>query len=115
MAAMPRICSISAADLAFAIWSRSLAKMAADDVAALMRDDADHLVGRLGGHQRAGMDEHVVAVHHEGVEAAVVDDVDLDALRAEAGSVEDGLGVSADQRLCFGVADDARRPPPWSC
>jgi hypothetical protein len=81
--------------------------MAAHNMPALMRDNADHLIGRLGGHQRAGMHEHVVTVDHEGVEAAVVDDVDLNALRAEPGSVEDGLGISADQRLCFGVANNA--------
>ena len=54
--------------------------MAAGDVAALMGDDPDHLIGRLGLHQRAGMHEHVVPVDHEGVEGAIVDEVNADSL-----------------------------------
>ena len=56
--------------------------MTAGDMAALMRDHADDLIGCLGVHQRAGMDEHVVPVDDEGVEGAVVDDVDVDRLCA---------------------------------
>ena len=82
-------------------------EMAAGDMAAFMRDDADDLVRRVGLHQRAGMHEHVVPIHHEGVEGAVVDDMDLDILRAEAGGAEDGLGVVADERFGLRVADDA--------
>jgi len=52
------------------------------------------------------MHEHIVPVDDEGVEGAVVDEVDADSLRAEAGGVEDGLGVKADQRFGFGVADE---------
>ena len=44
----------------------------AGDVAGLVGDDADHLVGRLGLHERAGVDEHVEAVDHEGIEALVL-------------------------------------------
>ncbi|ODR97071.1 hypothetical protein AUC69_13245 [Methyloceanibacter superfactus] len=33
--------------------------------------------------------------------------MDLDVLRAEPGGAEDGLGVVADQRFGFRVADDA--------
>src|SRR4029079_12157685 len=66
-------------------------KMAAGDVPALMRNDADHLVRRLRFHECAGMHEHVVTVDHEGVETAVVDNVNIDALRAEAGGGEDRL------------------------
>ena len=83
-------------------------EMTAGDMAALMRDDADHLVWRLGLHQRAGMDEHIVPVDDEGVEAAVVDDVNFDGLRAQPGGVEDRLGVGSDQRLGLGIADHAR-------
>ena len=97
---------MSAADFACDNLRAEPGEMAAGDMAALMRDDADHLVRRLGVHQRAGMDEHIVPVDDEGVEAPVVDDVDLDALRAEAGGVEDRLGVSADQRFGLGVADE---------
>ena len=48
-------------------------QMAAGEVAGLVRQHADDLVRRLGIEQRAGVDEDVAAVHHEGVEAAVVD------------------------------------------
>ena len=107
-------------------------EMAAGDMTALMRDDADHLIGVLGLHQRAGMHEHIVAVDDEGVEVFVVDDVDADSLRAEACGGEDRLGVDPDQRFGLGVADEpggvgrgrrderggkpadeARAEPPW--
>ena len=107
MAARPRSWSISAADFAREIWLRSLRKMAAGDMAALVRDHADDLVGRLGVHQRAGMDEHIVPIDDEGVEGAVVDDVDVDALSAEARGVQDRLGIGADQRFRLGIADHA--------
>ena len=51
-----------------------LRQMSAGDVAGLVGDDADHLVGRVGLLQRAGMNEDVAAVEHEGVEALVPDD-----------------------------------------
>ena len=105
MAARPSNCSISAADLRARDLRAEPGEMAAGDMAALMRDDADHLIGRLGVHQRAGMNEHVMPVDDEGVEGAVVDEMDADALRAEAGGIEDRLGVYPDQRFGFGVAD----------
>ena len=105
MAARPSNCNISAADFARATCVLKPGEMAAGDMAALMRDDPDHLIGRLGLHQRAGMHEHVVAVDDEGVEGAIVDEVDADALRAEAGRAEDGLGVFPDQRFGLGIAD----------
>src|SRR6185436_11471128 len=57
---------------------------------------------------RAGMDEHIVPVDDEGIEGAVVDDVDIDGLRAEAGGLEDRLGIGPDQSLGLGVADETR-------
>ncbi len=105
MAASPSSCSISAADFARDELRAEPREMPADDVAAFMGDDADHLVWRLGLHQRAGMDEHIVPVDDEGVEAAVVDDVNFDGLRAQPRSVEDRLGVGADQSLGLGIAD----------
>ena len=81
--------------------------MAAGDMTAFVGDNPDHLIGRLGVHQRAGMDEHVMSIDDEGVEGAVVDEMDVDALRAQPSGVEDGLGVEADQRFRFGVADQS--------
>ena len=90
-------------------------KVTAGDMAALMGDDADHLIGRLGGHQRAGMHEHIVPVDDESVEVGVVDDVNVDRLRAETGRAEDRLGVSADQRFGFSIADEAGRVGRGRC
>ena len=67
---------------------------------------ADDLVRRLGIEQRAGVDEDVAAVHHEGVEAAVVDDDDLDVVLGEAGDAQDRPRIVAQQVLDLGVADD---------
>ena len=88
--------------------------MAAGDMAALVRDHADDLVGSLRIHQGAGMDEHVVPVDDEGVEGAVVDDVDVDRLSAQAGGVKDRLGIGLDQPFRLGIADHAARRPRWS-
>ena len=81
--------------------------MTAGDMAALMRNHADDLIGSLRIHQRAGMDEHVVPVDDEGVEGAVVDDVDVDRLSAQSGGVKDRLGIGLDQAFRLGIADHA--------
>ncbi len=82
-------------------------EMAAGDVAGFVRDHADHLVGRLGLGQQAGMDEDLHAVGDEGVDALVVDDVDLDREGIEAGRGEDRIGIGAQGRLDLGIADQA--------
>ena len=79
--------------------------VAAGDVAALVCDHADHLVGRLRLHQRAGVDEDVAAIEHEGVEGVILHDAYLDAPGAEAGRMEDGARVVVEQVLDLGVAD----------
>ena len=56
-----------------------LGQMAAGDMARLVRDDADHLVGRFRLLQGAGMHEDVAAVEHEGIEDVVLDDAHGDA------------------------------------
>ena len=71
----------------------------------LVRDHADHLIGCLRLHQRAGVDEDVAAIEHEGVEGVVLHDADLDAPRAEASRMEDGPRVVVEQVLNLGVAD----------
>ena len=73
--------------------------MTAGDVAGLVRQHADDLVRRLRFDQRAGIDENALGVHHEGVEAAVVDDHDPDVLLGEAGGAQDRLGVFAQKLL----------------
>ena len=46
-----------------------------------------------------------MSIDDEGVEAAVADDMDVDALRTEIGSVENRLGVGANECLGLRVAD----------
>ena len=72
-------------------------------------DHADHFVGRLRLHERAGVDEDVAPVEHEGVERLVLHDADLDAARAETRRAEDRLRVVGEQVLDLGVADQ-RQP-----
>jgi len=83
--------------------------MPSGDVSAFMRDDPDHLVRCRGAHDQPGMNEHIVAVDDEGVEGTVVDDVDLDALGAEACGIENRFGIVPQQRFGFRVADNSGR------
>jgi hypothetical protein len=80
--------------------------MATDNVAGLVGKHADDLIWRLCFHQRAGVDENVMRVHHESVERPLVDNDDVDVLIAEACHLEDRLGVVAQQLLDLGVAND---------
>lgn len=80
-------------------------EMAAGDVAGFVREDANDLVRRPQFHDRAGVHEDAPAVHHERVEAAIVDDGDLDVLLREPGAAQDRLGVVPQQLLGFGVAN----------
>jgi hypothetical protein len=77
----------------------------AGDVAGFVRDDTDHLVGRVGLHQRAGVYEDVLAIEHEGVEGIVLHNAHLDTPRAEPGRLEQRSGVVAEDVLNLTVAD----------
>ena len=81
--------------------------VAAGDVSGLVRQHADHLVRRVRLLQRAGVDEHVAAVEHEGIEGVGAHDPDRDALLAEPGDLEDRMGVVVEQLLDLGIADEA--------
>jgi hypothetical protein len=80
--------------------------MAAGDVSRLVGDDADHLVGGLGLHQRAGIDVDVTAVDDEGVETLVPDDAHRNVLRAQPRRLEDRARVVLEEILDLGVADE---------
>ena len=81
-------------------------QMAAGDVAAFVRHHADQLVGRLGAHDQAGIDEDALAARHEGVERVVLDDHDLDRVGIETGRLPDRHDHGADRVLDLGVADE---------
>jgi hypothetical protein len=83
--------------------------MPAGNVAGLMGEHADELVRRFRLHDRADMEEHVLAVDDEGVEALVGDDVDIHVLAGDSGRAEDRLRVIGDQVLDLAVADEACR------
>ncbi len=74
--------------------------------AGLVGDDADELVWRFGGDDRAGVDEHPLRVDDEGIEALVDDEEDLHVAGLDAGLLEDRRGVVLEQRLGLGVAGD---------
>ena len=80
--------------------------MAAGNVAAFVRQHADQLVGRLGPHDQAGIDEDPLAARHESVERVVLDDHDLDAVGIETGRLPDRNDHGADVVLDLGVADE---------
>ena len=82
-----------------------LRQVPADDVAGLVREHADQLIGCRRLHQRAGIDEDVARIHDEGVERLVVDDDDLNALIAQARDLEDRRYVFAQQLLDLGIAN----------
>ena len=83
-------------------------QMPAGHVAGFVRQHADDLVRHFRIDQRAGVDEDAPAIHHEGVERAIVDDGDLDVLLGEAGGAQNRLRVVAQQLLDLGVANDRK-------
>ncbi len=86
-------------------------QMAARDMAGFVSQHADHLVRRLGFDQRADVDENLLPVGDEGVEAAVADQNDLRGARIDPGRAEDRSGIVAHELLDLRIADDlhARR------
>ena len=83
-------------------------KMAAGDVARLMRQHADHLVRRLGLLQQPVSTKMRSGLPHEGVDGSVVDQIDMDRAGGETRHPEDVAGVNPQQPLDFGVADEGR-------
>ena len=81
-------------------------EIAMGEVAGLVRDDADQLVGRLGIDDRAGGHEHIGRGRDEGVEVVVRDKKDLHAADADARGLEDRLGIVLDEGFGLGVAGD---------
>jgi len=80
--------------------------MAAGDVSALMRNDADDFVRRFSLQQRACVYENVSAVDHESVEGVVADDANRDAAAAESCRGENRLRVVLQQCLDLGIANE---------
>ena len=81
-------------------------QMTAGDMADLVGDHADDLAGFLGGGQQAAAEEEIGAARDEGVDAAVVDDVEPDRAGAKARSLQQWRGIGANGILDLGVADE---------
>lgn len=86
-------------------------QMPAREVAGLVGDDADELVGVAGGQHGASVDHHAPAARHEGVEFAVLEDDYLGAARADAGRPEHRFRVVAQERFDLCVADGGLAGP----
>jgi hypothetical protein len=83
--------------------------MRAGDMAGLMRDDADQLVGHLGAQDQATVDEDRLAAGDERVELTVVDQVNPDIAGIEPGGPPNRAGHRLDVVLDLGVAQQPRR------
>ena len=59
-------------------------QMTSMDMAGFVRDHADQLVGRFGLHDRAQVDEDTLAIRHEGIEGAIIDEDDLAGIAADS-------------------------------
>ena len=81
-------------------------QMPAGDMAGLMGENADHLIRRLGLGQKPGMDEDALAAGDEGVDARIVDQIDVHRAGIETGRLEDRLGIEPHQAFDLGVADE---------
>ncbi|MNV19189.1 hypothetical protein D3C71_1100430 [compost metagenome] len=77
------------------------------DVAGLVGDHAQKLVGGLGLQDQAGVQAHDAPARGEGVQVIVVDQQDFDFGRVQSHGVEHRLGPFVDDALDLGVADQA--------
>ena len=84
-----------------------LHEMAARHMADFVGDNAHELARRIHRGDEAGMEEHLLAAGDEGVEIAVVDEMDLDRGRVDAGRAQQRVRIFAQHRFGFGIADDA--------
>ena len=71
-----------------------------------MGDDADHFVrgARLG--EETGVHEDALAASHEGVDAVIGDDIDVNVTRIDAGRLEDGPRDGAKITFDLGITDE---------
>ena len=69
----------------------------------LMGDDANHLVGRIGAHQRSNMKEYVAPIHHKSIEGALPYQMNANILPAHPRCLENGAGIDAQQAFDFRI------------
>ena len=87
-------------------------QMATCNVARLMGQNADDLVGCFGPRQQAGVNEQALAAGDEGVNLVIVDDINPHRRRVQARRLENRLGVEPQQPFNFRVANERERWPP---
>ena len=81
--------------------------MPARNMASLMRDDPDHVIGCLASRQQTGVDEDALAASDERIYLRIPNQIDLDKARVEAGSSKDGCDPDPNVALNFGIAYEA--------
>ena len=64
--------------------------MSTGEMARLMGDDANDLIGGLGAGQKTCVDEQPLAFGHEGVDVVFLDDIDLTALGLRPAALNTG-------------------------
>jgi len=105
MAALTRV-QVERALEAFVAGDEALAReVSARDMAGLVGDYALELVRVLSFDDDPGMQEDVLPAGNEGVQAGIGNDVDIDIGRFEAGSLDEGIGIIAQQMLDFRIPD----------
>ena len=80
--------------------------MATGNMAGLVGDDADQLIGAVGDDQQTGIEEQPLTTGNEGVEALVVNYMDIYRRSIEAGAFEQWRRVGADGTFDFRVSDE---------
>ena len=88
--------------------------MAARQVSGFMSEHANDLVGRLGSHDCAGVDEDAPS-GNEGVEGFVVDENHLDATPRKARGLKDRRDIVLQKRLDLGISDNGNAPLLGMC
>jgi hypothetical protein len=87
----------------------SIGMVSAGDVAGLVRQDANNLVGVLRFEDEARVDEDVLPAGDKGVNRWIVDNIDVDVSGIEARRLEQRIGVDAQRVLDLRVADQRLR------
>ena len=69
-----------------------------------MREDADHLIGRLCLEERARVNEDIAAVDDKGVKVLVLHDAHFDAARSQPRRLKNRAGIIAKELFDLSVA-----------
>ncbi len=71
----------------------------------LMRDHGLQLFWGFQFQDQAGMNEHMLAINHKGIQGRIFDDQYLDPVRIQPRCLQDGLGQTTQSIFNFRVTD----------